>query len=65
VTGRVAHGRPFIYDNSTDCRVLTSVGYIPLENVVGRVGMIFFSLNAGGSGTQSVIRYWRHAGAIA
>jgi signal peptidase I len=35
------------------------VGYIPLENVIGRVGMIFFSLDAGGSGTQPVIRYGR------
>jgi signal peptidase I len=30
-------------DNSTDSRVLSSVGYVPFENLVGRVGMIFFS----------------------
>src|SRR6266511_3610152 len=36
-------------DNSTDSRV-TSVGYIPLENLVGRVGMIFFSRDADGDG---------------
>ncbi len=46
-------------DNSTDSRVLTAMGYIPLENVVGRVGMIFFSRDAGGNGTQSAIRYGR------
>ena len=46
-------------DNSTDSRVLTSVGYIPLENVIGRVGMIFFSRDAGGDGTPTVIRYER------
>lgn len=46
-------------DNSSDSRVLTSVGYIPLENVIGRVGMIFFSRDAGGGGTQPAIRYGR------
>jgi signal peptidase I len=30
-------------DNSTDSRVLAAVGYVPFDNVVGRVGMIFFS----------------------
>jgi signal peptidase I len=45
--------------NSTDCRVLSAVGHIPLENVVGRVGMIFFSRDAGGSGALPVIRYGR------
>jgi signal peptidase I len=37
----------------------SAVGYIPLENVVGRVGMIFFSLDAGGNGTPPAIRYER------
>jgi signal peptidase I len=46
-------------DNSTDSRVLTSTGYIPLENVVGRVSMIFFSRDAGGDGAPTVIRYER------
>jgi signal peptidase I len=31
-------------DNSTDSRVLSQVGYIPLENIIGRAGLIFFSL---------------------
>jgi signal peptidase I len=44
-------------DNSSDSRVLTSVGYIPLENVIGRVGMIF--RDAGGGGMQPAIRYGR------
>ena len=46
-------------DNSTDSRVLSAVGYIPVENVIGRVGMIFFSLDAGGNGAQPAIRYGR------
>lgn len=29
-------------DNSTDSRVLSQMGYIPLENIVGRAGLIFF-----------------------
>jgi signal peptidase I len=36
-------------DNSTDSRVLSSVGYVPFENLIGRVGLIFFS-RAGGAG---------------
>jgi signal peptidase I len=46
-------------DNSTDSRVLTSVGYIPLENVIGRVAMIFFSRSEAGDGTPPAIRYGR------
>jgi signal peptidase I len=38
-------------DNSTDSRVLSAVGYIPLENIVGRVTMIFFS-RAGDRGNE-------------
>jgi signal peptidase I len=34
-------------DNSTDSRVLSSIGYIPLENFIGRAGMIFYSYSAG------------------
>jgi signal peptidase I len=30
-------------DNSTDSRVISAVGYIPLENIVGRAGLIFYS----------------------
>ena len=59
----VPAGHLFVFgddsDNSTDSRVLSAVGYIPLENVIGRVGMIFFSRDAGGDGAPTVIRYGR------
>lgn len=32
-------------DNSTDSRDLSSVGYVPFENFVGRAEMIFFSID--------------------
>jgi signal peptidase I len=32
-------------DNSTDSRVLNAVGYIPFENLIGRVSVIFFSID--------------------
>jgi signal peptidase I len=34
-------------DNSTDSRVLSQVGYVPLENLVGRAQVIFFSVGDG------------------
>jgi signal peptidase I len=46
-------------DNSTDSHVLTAVGYIPLQNVVGRVGMIFFSRSEARDDASFVIRYER------
>lgn len=33
-------------DNSLDSRVLNAVGFIPLENLVGRAQFIFFSIDA-------------------
>lgn len=30
-------------DNSTDSRILSQVGYIPFENLIGRVSLVFFS----------------------
>lgn len=45
-------------DNSTDSRILSAVGYIPIENVVGRVSMIFFSL-AGRDGAEPTVRHGR------
>jgi signal peptidase I len=30
-------------DNSTDSRVQSAVGYVPLENFIGRAEIIFFS----------------------
>jgi len=32
-------------DNSTDSRVLSQVGYIPAENVIGKAQIIFFSIH--------------------
>jgi signal peptidase I len=43
-------------DNSTDSRVQPYMGYIPLENIIGRVSMIFFSR---GDGTPASIRHER------
>ena len=34
-------------DNSTDSRVESAVGYVPLENIVGRAQIIFFSILEG------------------
>ena len=31
-------------DNSTDSRVLSQVGYVPIDNIVGRAEIIFFSM---------------------
>jgi len=32
-------------DNSTDSRVESAVGYVPLENLVGRAQIIYFSID--------------------
>jgi signal peptidase I len=34
-------------DNSTDSRVLSQVGYVPFQNIVGRAQIIFFSIAEG------------------
>jgi len=34
-------------DNSTDSRVLSQVGYVPIDHLVGRAAVIFFSMDAG------------------
>jgi signal peptidase I len=34
-------------DNSTDSRVLSQVGYVPLQNLVGKAQIIFFSIEEG------------------
>jgi signal peptidase I len=34
-------------DNSTDSRVLSQVGYVPFQNIVGRAEIIFFSVREG------------------
>ncbi|MGQ0684761.1 signal peptidase I [Bradyrhizobium sp.] len=59
----VPDGRIFMLgdnrDNSSDSRVMSQVGYVPLANLVGRAGMIFFSRDAGGRGGPAGIRWGR------
>ena len=43
-------------DNSTDSRVLSAVGYVPLQNVIGRAGMIFYSYSQGSATSAPGIR---------
>ena len=40
-------------DNSTDSRVLAAVGYVPFENLIGRVGLIYFSRSSGPGGVRA------------
>ncbi len=42
-------------DNSTDSRVLSQVGYVPFENIVGRAQIIFFSIAEG----EQAWQIWR------
>jgi signal peptidase I len=42
-------------DNSIDSRMLSAVGYVPFENLIGRVGLIFFS-REDGNGRPSRLR---------
>ncbi len=37
-------------DNSADSRVLSAVGYVPFENLVGKAQIVFFSLGGGEPG---------------
>jgi signal peptidase I len=46
-------------DNSTDSRVLSAMGYVPLENIVGRAGLIFFSRVPESAGVAPVVRFER------
>jgi len=42
-------------DNSSDSRNLSGVGYVPLENFVGKAQIIYFSVNEG----ASPIAFWK------
>jgi signal peptidase I len=39
-------------DNSQDSRVLSAVGYVPFENLIGKARIIFFSIGGGAPGWQ-------------
>jgi len=56
----VPSGRVFMLgdnrDNSMDSRVLSSMGYVPLENIIGRAGMIYFSVGGDAAGNGSRFR---------
>jgi signal peptidase I len=43
-------------DNSMDSRLLTQIGYVPLDNVIGRAGMVYFSVGSDGAGAESKFR---------
>lgn len=43
-------------DNSSDSRALTAMGYVPLDNIIGRAGMIYFSVGSDGAGAASRLR---------
>jgi signal peptidase I len=47
-------------DNSTDSRVLSQVGYIPFENLIGRAEIIFFSVGEG----ERAWQFWRWPWAV-
>jgi signal peptidase I len=47
-------------DNSTDSRVLSQVGFVPFENIVGRAQMIFFSIAEG----EHAWMFWRWPTAV-
>jgi signal peptidase I len=42
-------------DDSTDSRVLSIIGYVPFENLVGRAEFIFFSVGSGAGAWE----FWR------
>jgi signal peptidase I len=47
-------------DNSTDSRVLSQVGYVPFENIIGRAQVIFFSIAEG----EHAWQVWRWPWAV-
>ena len=46
-------------DNSSDSRVLSAVGYVPFENLIGRVEIIYFSIDRASNKAQPRIRHER------
>jgi signal peptidase I len=51
-------------DNSTDCRALSAIGYVPWENLIGRAGTIFFSIGGGANSAPAGIRWGRNGTAV-
>jgi signal peptidase I len=47
---------PFQPGTSTDSRALSAIGDIPFENIIGRAGMIFFSIGPNATGIDSNFR---------
>lgn len=47
-------------DNSTDSRVMSQMSFIPVEDVIGRAGMIFFSIAEGQQGQPGKFRTERN-----
>jgi signal peptidase I len=47
-------------DNSQDSRVMSDVGFVPAENLIGRAEFLFFSTN----GTAGWLEPWKWFGAI-
>ena len=43
-------------DNSTDSRFLSHVGFVPVENLVGRAEILFMSLN----GSAAWYEVWKY-----
>jgi signal peptidase I len=43
-------------DNSTDSRVLSAIGFIPYENLIGRVEMVYVSKAPGHNGAAATVR---------
>ena len=46
-------------DDSLDSRVLSEVGYIPIENLVGRAEFVFFSYDPDGTSWPMTVRWSR------
>ena len=46
-------------DNSTDSRVLNLVGYVPLENIVGRAAIVYLSIDRETNPRRPALRFER------
>jgi signal peptidase I len=46
-------------DNSSDSRMLSQIGYVPFENLIGRADVVFFSIKPASDNAPSEIRYER------